>query len=121
MSIFIKNLKTFTSDFTGEEKEYRVNNKLWVTMQQKFKVTQAEWAKGYEDQRAYYGAMFAYSLLVANKVEVTFDDIIENTDLDDINKLMAAYIDSLYDDEDIKKALDEIEKLEGEGDNPSPS
>lgn len=97
-SVFTKNLKTFKSSFTGEEQEYRINNGLWVFMRSDFDLTQIKWSEEYDDNQAYYGSIFATCLLKANGYEVTFDEVIENTDVEDIATLIAEYIQSLYKD-----------------------
>lgn len=97
-SVFVKNLKTFKSSFTGEEQEYRINNGLWVFMRSDFDLTQLKWSEEYDDNQAYYGSIFATCLLKANGYEVTFDEVIENTDVEDIATLIAEYIQSLYQD-----------------------
>lgn len=97
-SVFVKNLKTFKSSFTGEEQEYRINNGLWVFMRSDFDLTQLKWSEEYDDNQAYYGSIFATCLLKANGYEVTFDEVIQNTDVEDIATLIAEYIQSLYKD-----------------------
>lgn len=97
-SVFVKNLKTFKSSFTGEEQEYRINNGLWVFMRSDFDLTQIKWSEEYDDNQAYYGSIFATCLLKANGYEVTFDEVIQNTDVEDIATLIAEYIQSLYKD-----------------------
>ena len=97
-SIFVKNLKTFKSSFTGEEREYRINNGLWVFMKSDFDLAQIKWSEEYDDNQAYYGSIFATCLLKANGYEVTFDEVIQNTDVEDIATLIAEYIQSLYKD-----------------------
>lgn len=97
-SVFTKNLKTFKSSFTGEEQEYRINNGLWVFMRSDFDLTQLKWSEEYDDNQAYYGSIFATCLLKANGYEVTFDEVIQNTDVEDIATLIAEYIQSLYKD-----------------------
>lgn len=112
-SIFVNNLKKFKSDFTGETKEYAINNALWIFMQRDFKLTQSEWAKGYDEQSAYYGAMFATCLLKANDFDVDFDDVLKNTDVESIGILIMNYTNKLYEDID-KKDLDKDEDKEEE-------
>ena len=57
-SVFIKNLKTFTSSFTGEEQEYKINNGLWVFMKSDFDLSQIKWSEEYDNNQAYYGSIF---------------------------------------------------------------
>lgn len=97
-SIFVKNLKTFKSSFTGEENEYKINNALWVYMERDFDITQMEWSKNYDNKQAYYGSIFATCLLNANGYETKLEEVVENTDVEDISALIMEYIQSLYED-----------------------
>lgn len=113
-SLFVKNLKTFKSDFTGEEKSYKINNALWVFMERDFGLSQLDWSEKYDERKAYYGSIFATCLLNANGHEVTLDEVIENTDIEDIEKLMLNYIESLYegmDGLDLHKDNDDDKEL----------
>jgi hypothetical protein len=109
-SVFVKNLKTFKSSFTGEEREYRINNGLWVFMRSDFDLAQIKWSEEYDDNQAYYGSIFATCLLKANGHEVTFDEVIQNTDVEDIATLIAEYIQSLYKDIESKQENDGEDK-----------
>ena len=95
-SIFVKNLKTFKSDFTGEEQEYKINNALWVFMERDFDLSQTEWAEKYDERQAHYGSIFATALLNANGFDTTFEEVTENTDIQSISELIVAYTQSLY-------------------------
>ena len=110
-SVFVKNLKTFKSSFTGEEREYRINNGLWVFMRSEFDLAQIKWSEEYDDNQAYYGSIFATCLLKANGHEVTFDEVIQNTDVEDIATLIAEYIQSLYKDIEPKQEDDDDKEL----------
>lgn len=109
-SVFVKNLKTFKSSFTGEEREYRINNGLWVFMKSDFDLSQIKWSEEYDENQAYYGSIFATCLLKANGHEVTFDEVVQNTDVEDIATLIAEYIQSLYKDIEPKQEDDGEDK-----------
>lgn len=91
MSVFVKSLKTFESDITGEVKEYRINNAVWLFMKSKFGLTQTEWAMQYQDEEAINGARFVTCVLNANGLEVTEKEVLENTDVIEIQMFVNDY------------------------------
>ncbi len=91
MSIFKKSLKTFTSDILGEEREFKINNAIWLLMETKFKLNQAQYSAGSADNENTYGAKFVTSVLMANGLEATEKDVLNNTDPADIAKFVMAY------------------------------
>lgn len=118
MGVFVNNLKRFKSSFTGEELEYKINNGLWVFMESDFDLKQSDWATGYDKQQAHYGSIFATCLLKANGHDITFDEVIENTDVEGISNLVLEYSERLH-----KEAVDELDeaksKEEKKKKNPS--
>lgn len=44
--VFKNELKTFTSDITGEEKEYKVNNIVWIHLKELFDTDQKDLDEG---------------------------------------------------------------------------
>lgn len=90
-SIFVKSLKTFESDITGENREYKVNNAVWLHLQSKYKLTQAEWANGTADQNILYGAYFVEGVLKANGLQTTLNEILENTTPTEINMFITNF------------------------------
>lgn len=91
MSVFVKSLKTFESDITGETKEYRINNAVWLFMKSKFGLTQTEWAVQYNEEEAINGARFVTCVLNANGAEVTEKEVLENTDVLEIQLFINEY------------------------------
>lgn len=91
MSVFVKSLKTFESDITGETKEYRINNAVWLFMKSKFGLTQTEWAMQYQDEEAINGARFVACVLNANGMDVTEVEVLENTDVIEIQLFVNEY------------------------------
>lgn len=114
-SVFVNNLKTFKSNFTGEEVEYKINNALWIFMQRDFDLTQREWAEKYDEQSAYYGSIFATCLLNSNGYKVDFDEVVQNTDAEDTAVLIMEYQNRLY------AELEGLEENEEEEDKENPS
>lgn len=91
MSVFVKSLKTFESDITGEKREYKINNAVWVFMKSKFDLTQSQWATQYGEEEVINGARFIVCVLCANGLEVTEKEVIENTNAVDVINFTVAY------------------------------
>lgn len=113
MSIFVNSLKTFESDITGETKEYKVNNAVWLFLKSKFKLTQTEWAKKYAEEEVLYGARFVVCVLKANGLDTTEKEVMENTDAVDIGDFIFAYQTALLTDGSSEE--DEGQEEEDEG------
>lgn len=109
MSVFVKSLKTFESDVTGETKEYKINNAVWLLMKSKYKLTQTEWALGYQQEEVLYGVKFIYCVLKANGLDVTEKEILDNTDAMDVMNFTFAYQTAM-----MPSASDEDEQDENE-------
>lgn len=91
MGVFINNLKTFTSDITGEEREYKINNAIWVFMKSKFGLTQKQWQDLIEEEENLAGVKLVCSIMMANGLKVTEKEISENTDPLLINSFIIKY------------------------------
>lgn len=109
MSVFVKSLKTFESDVTGETREYKINNAVWLLMKSKYKLTQTEWALGYQQEEVLYGVKFIYCVLKANGLDVTEKEILDNTDAMDVMNFTFAYQTAM-----MPSASDEDEQEENE-------
>lgn len=109
MSVFVKSLKTFESDVTGETREYKINNAVWLLMKSKYKLTQIEWALGYQQEEVLYGVKFIYCVLKANGLDVTEKEILDNTDAMDVMNFTFAYQTAM-----MPSASDEDEQDENE-------
>lgn len=120
-SVFVKELKKFKSSFTGEEVEYKINNALWAFMERDFELTQNEWAEKFDGSKAYYGSIFATCLLNANGYESTLDDVLMNTDAEDISTLTLEYIQSLYEEAGGLEAITGNKDNNNEEDKERPS
>lgn len=97
MSVFVNSLKTFESDITGEVKDYKINNAVWIILKAKFKLSQTQWAEGYGREEVIYGAKFITCVLKANGVETTETEVLENTNAVDIAKFITAYQVEMFD------------------------
>lgn len=91
MSIFKKSLKTFTSDILGEPQEFKINNAIWLLMETKFGLNQAQYVDGADDNENTYGAKFVTAVLLANGLKATETEVLNNTDPADIAKFSTAY------------------------------
>lgn len=97
MSVFVNSLKTFESDITGEVKDYKINNAVWIILKAKFKLSQTQWAEGYGREEVIYGAKFITCVLKANGVETTETEVLEHTNAVDIAKFITAYQVEMFD------------------------
>lgn len=99
MSVFVKSLKTFASGVTGKKRRYKINNAVWLFLKSDFQLTQTEWAKGYDEETVLYGAKFITSVLKANGIDTTEQEVLENTDSMDIMEFVVAYQEAMIKDE----------------------
>lgn len=91
MSIFKSQVRTFTTDITGEELELRINNMVWVVLQDKFGVTQKAYQDETEEEQMIMGAKFITAVLIANGHETTLDEVLEHTDETSVADFNFAY------------------------------
>lgn len=91
MSVFAQSLKTFTSDITGEEREYKINNAIWVILKGKFGITQQDFVEKSQEEENIYGAKFVCAVMQANGMKVSEKEINENVDNVDIFQFVMAY------------------------------
>lgn len=78
--------KVYKSDITGEEREYRVNNYLWIVMEKEFELSQSEFDKQAVESPDLATCKFVTCVLLANGVETTLEDVAQNTDQDTVNE-----------------------------------
>ncbi|MGX7091180.1 hypothetical protein [Hutsoniella sourekii] len=94
-TVFSNNLITFTSDITGEEKEYKINNAIWILLESKYKVSQAEFGKLSAESENLWAARFVWAVLKANGIEVKEKDVIDNTDAVDCIAFVMAHNEAM--------------------------
>lgn len=94
--IFKNTLKSFKSDITGEEKEYKVNNALWLYMDSLFDMTQEKFDQELKTNVTIAQVKFATAVLRANKVEVEFEEVMENTDPAAISEFYNDFFDIAF-------------------------
>lgn len=78
-NIFKNAFKTFTSDITGESKEYRVNNAVWIYMEELFGYNQSKFDEQLQADGNTAMVKFATAVMKANGLDVTFEEVAENT------------------------------------------
>lgn len=95
MSVFAQSLKTFTSDITGEEREYKINNAIWVILKGKFGISQHEFSDKSVTDENIYSAKFVAAVMQANGMKVTEKEINENVDHLDLLKFINQYLEAV--------------------------
>lgn len=78
--VFKNTLKSFKSDITGEERDYTANNAVWLYMDSLFDMTQEKFDEEIAKGSNMAMAKFTTAVLNANHVEVTYEEVMENTD-----------------------------------------
>lgn len=105
--IFKNTLKSFKSDITGEEREYIVNNAVWLYMDSLFEMTQESFDN--ELQRSSNAAMvkFVTAVLKANKLDVTYEEVMANTDPKGIIKFYNDFFDIAFGRTDLEEKVEQ--------------
>ena len=79
-SVFNNKLKVYKSDITGEEKNYVVNNYLWVVLENEFGLSQSKFDDQLAKGESLTLAKFVTAVLIANGVDTTFEEVVKHTD-----------------------------------------
>lgn len=95
-NVFKNTLKSFKSQITGEEKEYRVNNAVWLFMESLFDMNQVEFDKELENGSTAAMAKFTTAVLNANGLEVTYEEVMENTDPQTVMEFYNGFFDVAF-------------------------
>lgn len=107
-NIFKNTLKSFKSDITGEEREYKVNNAVWIYMDSLFDLNQDEFDKELQKSSNAAMAKFTTAVMKANELEVTYEEVMENTDPKSVIKFYNDFFDIAF-QADIKEKVKEAE------------
>ncbi|OXZ39975.1 hypothetical protein [Finegoldia magna] len=91
MGVFTNSLKTFKSDITGKTKTYKVNNAVWLYLEADYGLKQGDWVNMLEKDEVLTLGKFATSILKANKIDTTLEEVLENTDIEILNEFVNAY------------------------------
>ena len=99
MSIFTKNIKTFKTDILGHEVELKSNLAAWLYLEADFGIKQGEWADIYLKEKNIASAKFLVSILKANKLETTLEEVLENVTDTDLEIFILKYQETMYGDQ----------------------
>lgn len=108
-NIFKNTLKTFKSDITGEERDYMVNNAVWIHMENDFGMNQSAFDKELNEGSNAAMAKFTTAVMKANGLEVSYEEVMENTDPKTVIEFYNGFFDIAFraDIEAEKKAAQE--------------
>lgn len=95
-NIFKNTLKTFKSDITGEEKEYKANNAVWLFMDSLFDMDQATFDKELEKGSTPAMAKFTTAVLNANGLNVSYEEVMDNTDPQSVMEFYNGFFDTAF-------------------------
>ncbi|EHR86742.1 hypothetical protein [Staphylococcus epidermidis] len=98
MTIFKTKLKSFVSDITGETRTYKVNTALWLHLEEDYGIKQGNLTDLYQSENALTNAKIATSILKANGLEVTLQELTEHVDEVSIDKFVAKFTETLLED-----------------------
>ena len=102
-NIFKNTLKSFKSDITGEERDYKVNNAVWIYMDSLFGMNQTEFDKELQNGSNAAMAKFTTSVMKANGLDVTYEEVMENTTPKSVVKFYNDFFDIAF-QADLKEA-----------------
>lgn len=94
--IFKNTLKSFKSEITGEEREYSVNNAVWLFMDSLFDMDQAKFDKELTTNPTTAMAMFTTAILKANQLEVDYEEVLNNTSPVDVSEFYNNFFDIAF-------------------------
>lgn len=107
MGVFTNSLKTFKSDITGKQQTYKVNNAIWIYLESDFNIKQGDYFKLIEKEEILTLSKFAVSILKANKIDTTLEELLENTDSKAIYEFVNAYSEIAFGFDEEEKEADE--------------
>ena len=109
MGVFTRQLKSFESDITGEVKEYKINTAIYLFLESEFDIKPSNMLEVSQIEQHLYNAKFATAVLKANGVDVTYNEVLENTDEVDLQKFSMAFNGAIN-----GKVSEELEKMKDE-------
>ena len=93
MSIFKKNIETFKTDILGYEVELRCNLAVWLHLEADFGIKQGDWVDVITKEKNIAIAKFLVSILKANKLKTTLEEVLENVTDTDLEVFLIKYQD----------------------------
>lgn len=107
--VFTNTLKTYTSDITGEERKYKVNNAVFLYLDSEFGLDQDTFDQLLEGNGLLAMAKFVTAVLLANGVDTDYEEVMNNTAARDIIKFYSDFFDKLY-GRDLDSQVEEAEE-----------
>lgn len=99
MSIFKKNIETFKTDILGYEVELRCNLAVWLHLEADFGIKQGDWVDVITKEKNIVIAKFLVSILKANKLKTTLEEVLENVTDTDLEVFLIKYQEAMYGDQ----------------------
>ena len=99
MSIFKKNIETFKTDVLGYEVELRCNLAVWLHLEADFGIKQGDWVEVITKETNIAIAKFLVSILKANKLKTTLEEVLENVTDTDLEVFLIKYQEAMYGDQ----------------------
>ena len=99
MSIFKKNIETFKTDILGYEVELRCNLAVWLYLEADFGIKQGDWVDVITKEKNIAIAKFLVSILKANKLKTTLEEVLENVTDTDLEVFLIKYQEAMYGDQ----------------------
>ena len=99
MSIFKKNIETFKTDILGYEVELRCNLAVWLHLEADFGIKQGDWVDVITKEKNIAIAKFLVSILKANKLKTTLEEVLENVTDTDLEVFLIKYQEAMYGDQ----------------------
>jgi hypothetical protein len=99
MSIFKKNIETFKTDILGYEVELRCNLAVWLHLEADFGIKQGDWVDVITKEKSIAIAKFLVSILNANKLKTTLEEVLENVTDTDLEVFLIKYQEAMYGDQ----------------------
>lgn len=99
MSIFKKNIETFKTDILGYEVELRCNLAVWLHLEADFGIKQGDWVDVITKEKNIAIDKFLVSILKANKLKTTLEEVLENVTDTDLEVFLIKYQEAMYGDQ----------------------
>lgn len=97
MSKTFKNvLKTFESDITGEKEKYRVNNAVFLVLEEQFGLSYGDFDKQMAENEIPTTAKFVTAVMIANGHDVTYEEVMKNTCVSDLLEFYMGFFDLAF-------------------------
>lgn len=110
MSVFVNNLKTFKTKIIGEELELKVVAGMWLFLESEHGIKQSNFNQKMNEEEALTLAKLVHATLKANRIDVTLEEVLYNTDDIALAEFFAEYTLCLFGDEQEKKKITKTRK-----------